>query len=417
MIVFRMLCRSKTLIITALLFLLLTSSTFASELDDERAKLKNIGAQIEATKAKQDDATKRLENILLQIQQSDQRIVQVQTELNNLRMRRNDTIAGRQYVKAKLDEAQKRLDEMQAELDAARKNLALKQKVFNKRMVSIYKNDKPSVVVALLGSESFGDLFKRVALIDMIANEDSRLVLRMKRLTATITSNIAEIEATKKIIDQQYVRLVAEENRINAINNNIIAQLKQLQYEANKQQQLLAQVQQEKRRLAQTEGQLKASSNKVVEQIKTLERQRALELSRRNSSMKAAGGTIDSRIITEIARKYGIPIKLFSALVRQESGWNHKAVSSAGAIGLTQVMPFNITAMGYDIRSFKNSPKEQLEAGAAYLSEQYKTFGRWDLALAAYNAGPGAVRMYGGIPPYAETRNYVRSILRMAGPL
>lgn len=114
------------------------------------------------------------------------------------------------------------------------------------------------------------------------------------------------------------------------------------------------------------------------------------------------------------AQKYGIPQKIFFALINQESGWDYKSYSSAGAIGLTQVMPFNITAMGYDVETFKNSPAIQLDLGARFLSDQYKTFARWDLALAAYNAGPGAVKKYGGIPPYRETINYVRSILAMA---
>jgi len=115
------------------------------------------------------------------------------------------------------------------------------------------------------------------------------------------------------------------------------------------------------------------------------------------------------------AEKYGIPPELFFALITQESAWDHKAVSHAGAIGLTQVMPFNIKAMGYDVNSFINSPESQLEAGARYLSAQYKRFGRWDFALAAYNAGPGAVRKYGGVPPYKETTRYVKRILEMTG--
>ena len=55
-------------------------------------------------------------------------------------------------------------------------------------------------------------------------------------------------------------------------------------------------------------------------------------------------------------------------------------------------------------------PRQNLEGGARYLMQQYRTFGTWKLALAAYNAGPGAVRKYGGVPPYAETRNYVKVI-------
>ncbi|MCL6471208.1 MAG: transglycosylase SLT domain-containing protein [Firmicutes bacterium] len=119
-------------------------------------------------------------------------------------------------------------------------------------------------------------------------------------------------------------------------------------------------------------------------------------------------------LAASVADKYAIPQNLFFALIKQESGWNYKACSRVGALGLTQVMPFNITAMGYDVETFKDSPVLQLELGARILSENFSTFGRWDYALAAYNAGPNAVIKYGGIPPYEETTNYVRSILAMA---
>jgi soluble lytic murein transglycosylase-like protein len=107
------------------------------------------------------------------------------------------------------------------------------------------------------------------------------------------------------------------------------------------------------------------------------------------------------------ARQHGIPEDLFLRLVQQESGWNPEAVSHAGAIGLAQLMPDTATRLGVDPRD----PTQNLQAGARYLAMQYRTFRRWDHALAAYNAGPEAVRAHGGIPPYAETRDYVRIIL------
>lgn len=107
------------------------------------------------------------------------------------------------------------------------------------------------------------------------------------------------------------------------------------------------------------------------------------------------------------ARKYGIPIELFKRLVQQESGWNPRARSHAGAIGLAQLMP--LTAKKLRVNPW--DPKQNLEGGARYLSQQYRKFKSWRLALAAYNAGPGAVAKYNGVPPYKETRNYVKKIL------
>lgn len=107
------------------------------------------------------------------------------------------------------------------------------------------------------------------------------------------------------------------------------------------------------------------------------------------------------------ARKHNIPEDLFLRLVQQESGWNATIRSHKGAIGLAQLMPDTARYLGVD----PNDPVANLDGGARYLREQYNTFRRWDLALAAYNAGPGAVEKYNGIPPYKETQNYVRIIL------
>ena len=107
------------------------------------------------------------------------------------------------------------------------------------------------------------------------------------------------------------------------------------------------------------------------------------------------------------ARKHGVPEDMFLRLVQQESGWYQSAVSPKGATGLTQLMPGTARRLGVDA----NDPDENLDGGARYLKMMYDRFGSWRLALAAYNAGPQAVEQYGGIPPYAETQNYVSSIL------
>lgn len=108
----------------------------------------------------------------------------------------------------------------------------------------------------------------------------------------------------------------------------------------------------------------------------------------------------------DAARRHNIPEDLFIRLVRQESGWNPTARSHKGAIGLAQLMP----GTARKLRVNPHDPYENLEGGARYLAMQYRSFGNWQLALAAYNAGPDAVRKYKGVPPYNETVNYVRVI-------
>jgi len=107
------------------------------------------------------------------------------------------------------------------------------------------------------------------------------------------------------------------------------------------------------------------------------------------------------------ARRHSIPEDLFLRLVQRESAWNPGAISPVGAIGLAQLMPGTARLLGVD----PHDPVANLEGGARYLAMQFRDFRRWDLALAAYNAGPEAVRRHGGIPPFAETQDYVRIIL------
>ena len=109
----------------------------------------------------------------------------------------------------------------------------------------------------------------------------------------------------------------------------------------------------------------------------------------------------------QAARKHGVPEAIFLNLVQRESAWNPGAVSHKGAIGLAQLMPDTARLMGVD----PGDPEQNLDGGAHYLAIQYRRFNDWRLALAAYNAGPGAVIEHGGIPPYAETTAYVAAIL------
>ncbi|MEX0968903.1 MAG: lytic transglycosylase domain-containing protein [Paracoccaceae bacterium] len=112
-----------------------------------------------------------------------------------------------------------------------------------------------------------------------------------------------------------------------------------------------------------------------------------------------------------IALDYGIPGEMFLRLINQESRWQLDALSTAGAMGLTQLMPSTAEWLGVD----PADPVQNIEGGARYLAMQYARFGTWELALAAYNAGPGAVERHGGIPPYRETQHYVSVILPDTG--
>lgn len=118
----------------------------------------------------------------------------------------------------------------------------------------------------------------------------------------------------------------------------------------------------------------------------------------------------------QAAIRHGINPALFTAQIKQESGFNPKARSKSGAIGIAQIMPSTARAW----RVNPHDPKQALNAAAKAMSSYVRTYKKQGhdtlaaqkLALAAYNAGPGAVKKHKGIPPYKETQNYVKRIMK-----
>jgi peptidoglycan DL-endopeptidase CwlO len=128
----------------------------------------------------------------------------------------------------------------------------------------------------------------------------------------------------------------------------------------------------------------------------------------------ASGGSLAgvpyADLFTRAGSRHGVDPALLAAVAQQESGFDASAVSPAGAQGLMQFMP--ATARGLGVDPF--DPASAVDGAARYLGELTEQFGSTELGLAAYNAGPGTVSRYGGIPPYAETQDYVRTVTSKA---
>lgn len=118
-----------------------------------------------------------------------------------------------------------------------------------------------------------------------------------------------------------------------------------------------------------------------------------------------------NNLIDVYSAKNGLDTDFVRAVVKQESGFNEKATSRCGAMGLMQLMPGTAKSLGVEN---PYDAEQNVQGGTKMLANLLKTYGgNKELALAAYNAGGGAVKKYGGIPPYQETQNYVKSIMSM----
>ena len=128
------------------------------------------------------------------------------------------------------------------------------------------------------------------------------------------------------------------------------------------------------------------------------------------ASGAALGGVPYADLFSRAGSRYGIDPALLAAVASQESGFDSRAVSPAGAQGLMQFMPATARGLGVD----PLDPASAVNGAAKYLDQLIAQFGSTELGLAAYNAGPGNVSRYGGIPPFPETQNYVRNVLSKA---
>ena len=315
---------------------------------------------------------------------------------------------------ARITEAEQRLGEVRASLLETRGRL-------QGRLVQTFKYGRTSSVdIVMRGTVGALDLHEMALTLNTvgrITDDDRGLVAAMEDLAA---------EQETLIVEQTAARVAAVEARDAAVRQrNRIAELE------SEQRSVVATINTDRARRQAVFDDLESDKDKLAALAAALaEEIRRLQISNLSVIMPVGGvfvgvpdwaarlpasGQPYSALIASAAATQGVDGRLLSALVWSESAFRPNAVSRAGAAGLSQLMPATARGLGLRVDGSVDQrfdPEMNLNAGARYLRAQIVRFGSVELGLAAYNAGPGNVIRYGGIPPFAETTFYVYIVMR-----
>ncbi len=315
---------------------------------------------------------------------------------------------------ARIEDAEARLTEIRAEIDTTRGRL-------RDRLVQTFKHGRTtSVDIIMRGTVGALDLHEMALTLNTIGRitEDDRgLVDAMQRLAD---------EQEDVIVDQTQARVAAVEARDLAIRQRD----RVVQLEAE-QRSVVAEINRDRARRQAVFDDLEADKERLAGLVRALEEE-IKRLQRADidvimpiggefvgvpewSARLPASGRPYSALIASASAAQGIDGRLLAALVWSESSFRPSAVSRVGAAGLSQLMPATARELGLRVDGSVDErfdPERNLNAGARYLRQQIVRFGSVELGLAAYNAGPGNVSRYGGIPPFAETQFYVYIVMR-----
>lgn len=386
------------------------------------------GADLERTQEELDQASRDLEELIRQldtiaaeIEEIDQRLGTANAELRAIR---DDLAAAETGIAAaeadeaaavaRLEDAEARLSELDAELTTTRDRL-------QGRLVQTFKYGRTTsvdiVVRGTVGALDLHELALTLATVGRITDDDRSLVATMEELAA---------EQEELIAEQTAARVAAVEARDAAVRQR--DRIAELEVE---QRRVIAAIDADRDRRQAVFDDLEADKEQLAALVAALNEEiRRLQLANLDVIMPVGGvfvgvpdwagrlpasGQPYSALVASAAATQGVDGRLLAALVWSESAFRPGAVSRVGAAGLAQLMPGTARGLGLRVDGEVDQrfdPEANLNAGARYLRQQIVRFGSVDLGLAAYNAGPGNVRRYGGIPPFAETQFYVYIVMK-----
>jgi len=263
--------RTRIFIASIIALSLLATPSFASQLNTKKTELTNIKKRIEANQRQQSATKEREADILREIQANDRKIVELQDELDKLKVELEKKITERNLAELKLAKMERELAALEAELTITEKKLAHTQDILNNRATAIYKKGSSGMLAVILSSSNLSDLFKRLGFIEMIANNDAKLVAEVQETKEATEERRDRVAASKKIIAKKYLILVDQGNQVKKARKRVSLKYELFHNELKRQERLLARIEREMNRLKITEDMLESSSKLVASQIRTLE--------------------------------------------------------------------------------------------------------------------------------------------------
>lgn len=282
----------------------------------------------------------------------------------------------------------------------------------------------------ILGAHSFAQFISRAQILGQVAaaaaqevqvikREEGRYTLErdnLKRESVLLADSKAAIGRRQSLLSGEQALLARERQRAIVLQADAEQEAATVSVGLNERQRLVTQLQGQRSQLVSGMASLQSRIASLVSQIQALVSQFNDGSLSRQALYKAL-----VPLVSPVAQQWGVPVPLVIAVITVESGGNSTAVSSAGAIGLMQVEPGTAqviaTAVGLSSSTLMQelyNPSDNVELGTYYLHYCLGLFGgNTQLALAAYNAGPGAVQQYGGIPPYPQTQQYVADVMSL----
>ncbi len=346
----------------------------AASLNQYQAQERAVTAQLSAAQSRYDSALQAWDAALASLARAEQALRAGAGHLETL------THQTRQ--------AQQALAQRKTQVAAQRVVVADDRLKADQGLVTIDENGSVPFLGVLLGANNFGDFLTRLNMLQRIW----ALEIGFLRTAQAAQAHLQSLERAQQ----------NDVNRLTTLQRQAAAQVVSLQRQEQ---------------AAQT---AKAAEDAAVRAAQGIVDELAVERNGLQAKIQAILAALQSgkaswsqilSLIQQLSAQYGISPALVEAVVLQESGGDARAVSSAGAQGLMQLMPSTAAALGV---TNSLDPVQNLKGGIQYLLEQLNRFhGNLQLALAAYNAGPGAVEKYGGIPPYQQTQDYVRNIMSM----